>query len=171
MYYKYYLRGLLLLFSIAISSINCNSNEDIHDCTEFLVRDAFFQAITLEKIDSFNLITNKDSLLVFPCSIKEDSTFSYNVELAEKLPIHVDNWYIKTIDESFIKKHSVDSELNYLIFYLESDKKRIIAQFIIDTELPPAQKELLLIDRARLSIVFKLYGTIWRIINILNWYG
>jgi len=138
---------------------------------DFLIRDAFFHAISLEKIGGIQMLTKSDSIFVYPCISSGDSSYSYRKELADKLPIHVDNWVLQPIKEREIYLRATNNEFHYLIFYIEFKNSKAVAQFILDTELPQDKQDLLLIDRPRLSVIFKHEGSSWKIDRIVGWYG
>ena len=145
--------------------VACTSNRvKSYPSPELLLAESLNHAISLEILPDVSMLLNRDTIFVevYDHIAGNDSVPDWF--LSEKLPKHVDMWYIKPMfDKRFI--NTQDSNF----YYLQINLSREEDLYTIDIICQPNGDWY--IDRGAITLVYKFHDGVFVLIKLVRWYG
>lgn len=158
---------LLIIFPLIF--ILCNCNNKIRS-VDFIIKESLHQAIALEKLRYSDSIFQNDSILIYPCKNIDNKLLKYDDILAEMLPNHIEKWKVKIMDEKYINRIKNIYDFQYIIIYLTKKNNKYRIDIIKNTVIPE-DSDIILIDRARLTMIYYYKNDLWKLKEMYMWWG
>ncbi|PIS27923.1 MAG: hypothetical protein COT43_08040 [Candidatus Marinimicrobia bacterium CG08_land_8_20_14_0_20_45_22] len=167
---------LILLIGILInrSSLGYIKPDQLFFCSQSLQ-----MGISMELLQEHSYFLNQDTIRIFPCKMiydkeRKDNMLKHNSWLGYGLPGHVERWKIIELD-NFNPDSLLKIGENYILLLSSTEQKKKL-YYRIDLICEPvvdSQKEILIMDRRRLTLFFKYnrWRHTWYLHKWFRWWG
>jgi len=167
---------LILLIGILInrSSLGYIKPDQLFFCSQSLQ-----MGLSMELLQEHSYFLNQDTIRIFPCKMiydkeRKDNMLKHNSWLGYGLPGHVERWKIIELD-NFNPDSLLKIGENYILLLSSTEQKKKL-YYRIDLICEPvvdSQKEILIMDRRRLTLFFKYnrWRHTWYLHKWFRWWG
>lgn len=144
---------------IVILLMSCTKEKERAD---YIIHDALYQAISLEKLPEVSSLFGRDSIYIYPMKLINKDSISFDSSIIDNIPTHVDRWFISVVDSAkLISLSNSRGEQGYIILNLIKKNTEYRVNLMVSKIFKDGYEKHIF-DRGKISMYFK-YDKYWKI--------